>query len=229
MTKVLDWESVGDGSGKGKKGKSNFMKLVAGTYQVRPIGAPVEFSKFMVQGSDGKWRSAVCVDADDNPVSLKHNIKPTPRYAVVAIDRADGEIKILEAGVSVFKEFRAYFKYTGKNPGGKQGADFRIVVEGSGRTKRYTTSLVRATPITDEESASLKEMFPNGLDGYLEKVYEATPDEQLEEKLFGEAVVSGKTGNKSPVVTTRPVVDEDDAPNSDVSPEEEVKGDEIPF
>ena len=117
MANAIDWDSVSDGSSTKKKGKNNFMKLVSGTYQIRPLGNPVEFHKFMLQGTDGKWRSAVCLDPDTNPVSRKHNIKPTSRYAVVVLDRADGEVKLLEAGVSVFKEFRngsPVFKHFGR-------------------------------------------------------------------------------------------------------------------
>lgn len=225
MANAIDWDSVSDGSSTKKKGKNNFMKLGSGTYQIRPLGNPVEFHKFMLQGTDGKWRSAVCLDPDTNPVSRKHNIKPTSRYAVVVLDRADGEVKLLEAGVSVFKEFRAFFKHTGKNPGGRTGADFRIVIEGAGRTKKYLTSFVRNTPLTDEEVAMLQDMKKQGTYPDLEKVYEATPDDKIEERLFGEAVSSG--GSTPARQAERPVVD--DVPNDDIPSDEDVSGDDLPF
>lgn len=226
MTSLVDWDSVSDGSStsKGKKGKASFMRLGAGTYQVRLLGSPVHFYKFMVRDSDGKWHSAVCTDAENNPVSKKHNIKPTERYAVLVIDRADGEVKILEAGVSVFKEFRAFFKHTGKNPGGANGADFRIVIEGSGRTKKYSTSFVKNTPLTDEEVSKLKEMKKNTQYPDLEKVYEAVENDKIEEKLFGaEAASSGSQGAGGDDLGL------DGAPNGEVAVEDEAVGDDLPF
>ena len=179
MSNVINWEEIGKGSktqGGGKQGDIQFLRLQSGnTYVVRPLGSPVIFHKYLVQ-HDGEWRSAICEDPENCPVRQKHNTEPRERYAVNVIDRADGEIKVMEGPVTVFKVFRTYFEGTANRPGGAQGADFKIVITGSGLKTRYDTQCVKRTPFTDEEK---KKLQAEGL-YKLDRIYKATSSEEID-------------------------------------------------
>jgi hypothetical protein len=228
MTKTIDWDSLGEGkSGGNRKGKAAFTKTTAGTHQVRPLGHPVHFWKFVVKGSDGRWRSAVVADPDNNPIAKRHNIKASERFACVVLNRNSNAVEILEGGISIFGEFRKYFTHTQRNPGGPQGADFKIVVEGAGRTKKYITSFVKNTPLTDSEITMLKSMKAEGLFPNLEEVFKVVPDAELEKRLF-----DGEEQAVSAAVPSSAADDIglDDVPNGDVSPDDSASsGDDLPF
>jgi len=232
-TKVIDWDGVGENSGSNQKGDENrpqFMKLTPGKYQVRLLGTPINFHKFVVQGNDGRWRSVVPEDVENNPVVQNHNLKPSERYAINVIDRADGEIKILEAGITVFRTFREFYKATERNPGASaKGADFSIAVQGAGRNKRYNTSFVKNSPLTDEEIAMIKER--GGLNKLMEmKSYTPVPNDKIEEMLFG-IPGQGNTENTESTVSTASTEGLGSAvPTNDVSGfTQEDLGDELPF
>jgi len=221
MSQLIDWKDVG-GEGKGKSGKSNFLRLSAGTHIVRLLGGPVVMNKFMVQGSDGRWRSAVCEDATNNPVTKNHGINPSERYAINVIDRSDGELKILEGGVSVFGEFKKYAKISGTNPGKTVGADFKIVVTGAGRTKKINTEFDRKNSLTEDEIAYVKGR--GGLNK-LQEIFKVTPDDELEAKLFGEDVVASVSSSPQTASADTGI----EAPTSNIAPNTEEVGDDLPF
>jgi len=221
MSSTIEWKDVG-GDGKGKSGKSDFLRLSAGTHVVRLLGPPVAMNKFMVQGEDGRWRSAVCEDAENNPVTKNHGINPSERYAINVIDRSDGELKILEGGVSVFNEFKKYYTMTGINPGASIGADFKIVVTGAGRSKKIVTDFDRKNNLTEDEIAYVKGR--GGLNK-LEDIFKVTPNDQLEAKLFGEDVVA--SGSSSPQKSSADL--DIEAPTSNIDPNTEEVGDDLPF
>jgi len=223
MSQLIDWKDVSDQNSGGKSsGKANFLRLSAGTYTVRLLGAPIVMNKFMVQGADGRWRSAVCEDAANNPVTQNHSIDPSERYAINVIDRADAELKILEGGVTVFSEFKKYFTITGKNPGATDGADFKIVVTGAGRAKKLVTTFDRANTLTSDEIEYVKGR--GGLNK-LEDIFKVTPNDQLEAKLFGEDVVASEGAAPVQAAASTGAV----APTSNIAPNTEEVGDDLPF
>jgi len=224
MSQVIDWKDVGEQNSSKLSGKANFLRLSAGTYTVRPLGTPIVMNKFMVQGADNRWRSAVCEDAVNNPVTQNHGIDPPERYAINVIDRADAEVKILEGGVMVFGEFKKFNTITNKNPGGKDGADFKIVITGSGKSKKIATSFDRATTLTEDELESIKSR--GGLNK-LEEIFKVTPNDQLEAKLFGEDVVAGKPVTVQ--ANTSAAEMSGMAPTSNIAPNTEEVGDDLPF
>jgi len=220
MSQVIDWKDVSE-EGNKSSSKSSFLRLTAGTHTVRPVGPPIAMNKFMIQGADNLWKSAVCEDAVNNPITQNHGIDPSERYAINIIDRADGELKILEGGVKVFGEFKKYNSMTSKNPGGSEGADFKIVISGSGRSKKITTTFDRANTLTEDEVSYIK-----GLGGLtkLQDVFKVTPNDQLEAKLFGEDVVSGSVS-----ISQKEDFSTGVAPNSNITPSTEEIGDDLGF
>ena len=222
MSQIIDWKDVSEKNSGKSSGKSSFLKLAAGTHVVRLLGPPIAMNKFMIQGSDSRWRSAVVEDAENNPITKNHGVSPSERYAINIIDRGDGELKILEGGVSVFGEFKKYFTMTGKNPGATEGADFKISVQGAGRSKKITTTFDRANSLTDDEIAYVK-----GLGGLnkLQDIFKVIPNDQLEAKLFGEDVVA--SGSASPQTASADL--SMDAPTSNIAPNTEEVGDNLPF
>jgi hypothetical protein len=227
MASAFVWESFGSGKKAANKNKSEFLKLGAGTYQVRLLGSPIKFHKFIVKQSDGRYTSAICNDPSNNPVTNNHEMTATERYAINIIDRADGQLKILEAGVSVFEKFKEFFQATGQNPGAQNGADFKITVTGANKTKRYETKFVKKTPLTDSEIKMVKER--GGLID-LEKIYQPTPDDELENKLFntsaGENTQSNETSVKAEKVAVSNLGIEE---NTDDVVEDDAVGDDLPF
>ena len=223
MSQTIDWKDVSDENKGGKSsGKSNFLRLSAGTYVVRLLGPPIAMNKFMVQGPDNRWRSAVCEDAENNPVTKNHALNPSERYAINVIDRADGELKILEGGVMVFGEFKKYFTMTGNNPGATEGADFKIVVTGANRSKKIVTTFDRKNSLTEDEIAYVKGR--GGLNK-LQDIFKVTPNDELEAKLFGDEVVA--SGSASPQTASAATGVE--APTSNIAPNTEEVGDDLPF
>ena len=228
MSTVIDWDQVGETSGSGKSRTGvNFLQLRPGTYEVRLLGTPVAMNKFMIQGKDDRWRSAVVEDPKDNPVTKNHGVNPSERYAINCLDRSDGSLKILEGGVKVFGEFKKYFKHTGKNPGASDdGADFKIVVTGSGRSKQLKTSFEKNTPLTKEETAYIKKTCGGLYD--LKEIFKVTPNDHLEARLFpDEHQPSGSPEQKSAADDVG--VSAEEVPSGNISPDTEEVEDALPF
>ena len=185
MSNVVDWAEIGDnpkgGALSGAQGQISFLRLQSGnTYKIRLLGSPVKFYKYVIQ-HDGSWRSAICEDPSTCIIRQEHGEDPRERYAVNVIDRTDGEIKIMEGPLTVFKTFRTFFEGTGSAPGGAQGGDFEIVVTGSGLGTRYKVTFSKKTPFTDEEKTYIKE---KGL-YELERIFKSTPPDEIEATLYG--------------------------------------------
>jgi len=94
-----------------------------GIYKIRLVGAHVKFRKhfrpYMANVQDG--------DKDIDP-AWKAGFFPPQKWAINVIDRADGKLKILEKGATVFKHFANYKALFGIDPSGKEGPDFAITV-----------------------------------------------------------------------------------------------------
>jgi len=130
-----------------------------GKYTVRPVGPHVKCRKLF-----DPYR-ATLNDADrDTDPAWKAGFYPQKRYAINVIDRADGKLKILEKGASVFKQFANYKSVFGKNPSDKEvGADFLITVtvpkfpDGRPNKKKteYNVTHLKETPLTKEEIAMI--------------------------------------------------------------------------
>lgn len=141
----MNWNEIkSGGSGEG----TPFMKLQPGMNQVRIVGLPFEVDIHWEKGTDGSNKRVVCLGVGCPVCKAGHT--PTKRFQVLVIDRADGKIKILEAGTSIFRQIKDYA--LDAEYGNPTMYDMRIKKEGSGRETKYS---VVASPnkgqITDEE------------------------------------------------------------------------------
>lgn len=193
MASDVDWKSLGGkdgqkgGGGGGKR--SNFLRFESGKkYKIRLVGSPVEHKKFWVQTPKG--RRPVTVELEDSvkaaTVLSEHcgrEIKPSHKYAINCIDRADGDIKICEAGKQVFKAFATWARETDQHPGGMGGVDWLIEVDGDGLDREYTVMPLQQTPYSKEEIAMIKE---EGKVFNLKQIFKGVAPEEIIEKAFGE-------------------------------------------
>lgn len=211
-------------------------KSIGKTFVVRPIGSPEVFYKAVVKTmQEGKLRyNSVIISitkeehdafvakdpnfnitdhlekmARNHPLSVQHNIKFSPCYAINCIDRADGQIKVLEKGESIFGVFKQFAEFSTRNPSGKDGADFKIYVSGKkgkdyyqvGVANNNTTILGKdkdgnVIPNTKENVASVKEKMYD-----LAERYKKTPDESWQ-KWVGNIVEDN--GDESGQVNNQP-------------------------
>jgi len=204
MGSVIDWNDVQPQkparSGGGGGGMSDkFLKLSQGEYQVRPVGKPYQFYAYYVADPKNpkKFYRAVTADPLNCVIRTNHNLEPKTRYAVNVIDRADGKLKIMEGPVSVFDKIKEWARVSKQDPGKNGGADFsiKVVVPANGDRKRteYNTTPIVQTPFTAEEQEMLKK---EGLHK-LEEIYQSTPQNEIEAKLFPEMAQASAPAQQS--------------------------------
>jgi hypothetical protein len=241
-SRIVDYGDSSFSANDQNSKRTEFLKMAAGVYHVRPVGNPISFPKY-VEKSGNTWRSAIPEDANDNPIAKNHNATLSNRYAIHIIDRADGQFKIMEAGITVFREFKKYFEYTGINPGQKDGAEFVITVRGQNLTKKYFTKLHERTTLSEAEVALMKdyleEMGAKTLGEHLLRIFKSTPDAEIEAKLFGDpdeqeqeqeqgtaSTTQTEPATPAPAPAPAPAVS---APDLSIGDTSDPVGDELPF
>ena len=159
--------------------KTEWMKFPKpGQYRVRLVGPFVRFLRHNKPFEKARVITHLSYKEQD-PV-WKAGFYPRETYAIHVIDRADGKLKILEKGNSIFKAFAAYKKINDINPAGQEAPDFNIEVSWPGDDKfqaKYTvTPLAKIQALTDTEIALWKaEKAP------LNEIYKSTPLEKIVE------------------------------------------------
>lgn len=194
MAEHVDWGDIDPGNKKSGNRKSSggsgiFMKLEPNSDNVvRPLGKPVAFYKYFHRHEDGSFRSAITSDPDRCTVKQTHpELTGSQRYAILVFDRNDdNKLKVLEGPKTIFKFFKEFYRITKKEPGGKEGADFRISVNcPNGRKDRDTTYDVEVLdhiPFTEDE----KNFYRENKDNYdIKKIFASEEPEVIERKLFG--------------------------------------------
>jgi hypothetical protein len=211
MASQMSWGKLGE-SNQRSNGKVNNMKLENGVQVVRFVGEPIEFHKYFVNG-----KSAVTADPKTCPVKAKYGIEPNTRYAINVIDRKDGQLKVLECSITVLKPVVSWGNIAGRDPGGENSVDFAIDAQGAGKNRRYNTIALKESPLTEAEKKLIKET--GGTDtGYdLNKLYKAVPENEIENRLFG---------NAKPAVTAQAPAQ---AVAANVGQTTQVKNVDIPF
>jgi hypothetical protein len=215
MNGVLDWGDFTPNNNKGNSDRLNFLWLKSGnTYRVRPVAKPVIFYKYFYR-NDGKLRTAICEDPASCMVKTAHPELDTPgeRFAILVIDRADGELKIMEFTKGVFLSIKAWWNATQQSPGGNDGVDWAIQITGSGKNgTKYTATPTTPTPFTSEEKSMIIGIIKDA-DGndahYLEGIFKPHSAEVIEKKLFGEWETRGDQGGTQ---TSQAPVDAQPAP-----------------
>jgi hypothetical protein len=200
MAEYAQWNSIPSEENKENGNKIEYLKLKGGNvYQIRPVLDYIFMYKYFY-ANKGYTRIAICGDPLTCPVKDKHPDLESAkkRYAAFVIDRADGKIKVMEGGVTIFREIGSRVEINGKDPGDlTDGSDWRIKVSGEGKKTDYQVSFVEDTPLTKEERSMLKEAL-DGDKKMLKKIYKADTPEKIEEKLFGEwSKKENKSENKS--------------------------------
>jgi len=143
------------------KPKTNYLDTSkGGKFVVRPVGPHIKCRKLF------KPYMATLRDEDKaNDPAWKAGFFPSKRYAINVIDRADGQLKVLEKGATVFKAFANYKSIFDKNPSDvKEGVDFMITVTipmKNGKPNKMKTEYVvthlKETPLNEKEIAMIKE------------------------------------------------------------------------
>lgn len=206
MPQEVDWSTFEEDNkdvksgGGGGGAKSQFIRFQDGSVNiVRPFGKTYKFYKIYVP----KTKRSIIVSVQDKDAAAKalsehsgEEHKASMRFATHVIDRADGEIRILEQGYQVFENIAVWSKATGINPGTAAGVDWRISAKGNGGGKgdsaprKYTTVALQSKPFTDDERAKIDKMKAENQIKPLKEVFKETPLEDVIEKAFG-AVSSG--------------------------------------
>lgn len=232
-SKVKSKNSSNDGDRRSLKYITLGKKAVGKEYIVRPIKNPVGFYKAVIQTPDGRWNNVV-VEMDDeggdthvrnHPLYLNHNVPFSARYAINVIDRADGEVKILEGGVSIFEAFSKFNEMTERSPGAKEGADFKIEVTGKKGKDYYKVNMHAKTVLGADEVDQIKEQ---GGIYKLQDIYKPTPDEKWKKLV---AQLDGGEEQNSPSEPAREPVAAA-ATSSDTGGDDldgELDGDDLPF
>lgn len=192
MSNLVDWGDIPtkNEASKGGGGGSKYLWLKTGnTYKVRPLGKHiVEFCKYYHK-EGGRLKTAIVKNPAACPVKASHpDLRCSTRYATYVIDRDDGNIKIMEGPITVFRPFRKRYERTGKSPGGAEGGDWEIEVNGTGLSTTYDNTFLEDTPFVEEEIKKIKEMFKDKDDMKegLRQNYEAHDVAEIEKRLFGE-------------------------------------------
>lgn len=198
---LVDWTTFNksDKSGSGAK----YLKLEAGkSYRIRPVSKPHLFFKYFVERPQGGFGQAITDQPDSCVIKKKYGEMSKQRFAVNIIDRADGVFKVLEGPMSILKQFADWAGATGTDPGSKDGGEFALRVECPGNDKKktkYIVSFINYTPFSDEEKGLIKSGSMHDLDA----IYKATPQDQIEAKVYGTDEEEGsKTKSKSSVPQT---------------------------
>lgn len=144
MTRELDWGAMSSG---GNKEAAKFIKLQPGDNRVRVVAKPVVVDIHWEKGVDGSTKKVVCPGPGCPICKAGHT--PQLRYQVLVIDRADGEVKVLEGGPRIFGAIRDYAM--DPDYGDPTKYDLKIKKEGQGRETKYT---VMAAPKQTELSAA---------------------------------------------------------------------------
>jgi hypothetical protein len=131
-----------------------------GKYVIRLVGNHVRCRKLFKP-----YRATLRDEDRGNDPAWKAGFFPQKRFAINIIDRADGKLKILEKGNSVFKQFANYKTTFGKNPADvKAGVDFQVTVTvpklPNGQPNKlkteYLITHLRETPLTEEEITMIR-------------------------------------------------------------------------
>lgn len=204
MSNVVDWGQSSSSSRSGGKGGETFLRLKPNeTYEVRLVGKPIQFHRYYVNGKgpDARFSSAITNETDDCVIRNTYNLNPSERYAINIIDRASGNLMVMEMPVTLYKDISNWASARKKDPGKNEGVDFHIKIERKNpndpRTTRYHLTPLDPTPFTDEEKELIGAKGAN-LHNLL-NIFKATPQDEIEEKLglkeaVAEATASAPTG-----------------------------------
>ena len=149
----LTWEKLNVGGNS----DIEYFKLEAGVNVMRLVSLPYAVNIHWEETLDGSKKRIVCSETNCPICAAGH--APQKKIQILAIDRKDGKVKILEQGNSVFKQIKGYAMDEEYGPVDKY--DIKIRKEGSGKETRYTVlASPKKTPLTQEEQALVDDFKP---------------------------------------------------------------------
>ncbi len=182
-----DWDKDFEKKEETKSTKSKYMKFEPGSKTVRLAGKYVKFLAYW----EPFGRKVITHDSygSEDP-ARKAGFYPREFYAIHALDRVDGEVKIIERGKQVFEQFFAYKRVNGVSPNHPEEApDFVIETvwpKGEKMAAEYkVTAKNKAAPITAEEKEKFRANFTNLEEKYkseslmnIKAMWDALPEEK---------------------------------------------------
>lgn len=129
-----------------------FLRLKSGNvYKVRLIAKPIQFMQH--------WEPIICRSPGKEDPLLAMGYTPKERYSIWVLDRNDNnQMKIMDFPPIVYRQIGLWKDaHDGDNPGGANGPDFQIKVEGQGKRTRYSVVAIDRAPFTEEELARIKD------------------------------------------------------------------------
>jgi len=171
------------------------IELSTGDHQVRLVGPCVKFPR--LSKPDGL---VVHPSFDRLYRELKHQGRPLPIecFAIHAIDRADGQLKILEATRNLFLAFERWGTENQSDPSGKDGPHFMIHVDETGAATATATAMQRM-PLSEAE----EEMLLQGR-WELAKLYSAVSEDEALLVVKGGRADSGLEQGLDPILASVP-------------------------
>lgn len=149
----LSWEKLNVGGNS----DIEYLKLESGVNTMRLVSLPYTVNIHWEETLDGGKKRIVCSEVNCPICAAGH--APQKKIQILAIDRKDGKVKILEQGNSVFKQIKGYAMDEEYGPVDKY--DIKIRKEGSGKETRYTVvASPKKTPLTAEEQAKVDDFKP---------------------------------------------------------------------
>ena len=196
-------------NGKAKKGGAELLTLVDGDNTFRMVGDIVARYNYWVPGSEGKNIPMECLGFDRESESFKNlekdwvrhyfpELKCSWAYAVMAIDRADGKLKLLNLKKKMFEQILTVAEELGDPTDTATGWDITVNRKKTGPLAfnvEYTVKQmkIKATPLSEADNELIAELKP--ID---QIVARPTSDEQ---KIFIEQNILGNTDEVAAEVT----------------------------
>jgi len=135
-------------------GGSDFMQLEPGDNKVRIVSE----AEMKLTHYDPEEKRSFTVDSMED---LFNEQKPKKKYLMYVIDRADGDIKLLEVGVSVVKQIKEFAKSEDYSFEVLPEYDITIKKTGQKMETRYSVMPAREnTELTEEEQAKIADLTP---------------------------------------------------------------------
>jgi len=201
MSQIVDWDELpknpsSKGDGKGKSDGVKYLKFEDGKrYRIRLISKPVAYQQH--------WKPVIVrspgTDKDGNVIDplMQLGFKPETRYSIWILDREDNNtLKVMDFGASIYKEIVEWKVGFSEEPGGMNGPDFQIKIEGIKRNRKYKILALERKPFTQEELDMFKQ---SKLREKLEEIRKPNTPEEIR-KIYEKAKSEGKLRGDDPEV-----------------------------
>ena len=153
-TNMMDWENLPEP----QQNEFNTMKLKEGKNVIRIVSNPAQIAVHWEKDISGTTHKVICSKTNACPICQKGK-KAQNRFQMNVIDRADGQVKILECGKTIFDSIRNFAK--DEDYGKPTKYDFTIVKSGSGLETKYDViPKPKKEPLTEAEKELVKAATP---------------------------------------------------------------------